>query len=514
MRKIWLLVSALLGLSLLLSAGCEAPPLVATTYRIRLIADGQEQQIETEAATVRALLAEAEVTIGELDRVTPPEISAITEGMTIAVVRVAQETMVITQTVPFERQTMRDSTIPTGESRLLQSGQAGQLERHYRITFENGQESERILVRETMVQPPRDEIRLTGARPQLHNVPITGTLAYLSNHDAWVMRGSSFQRQRLTYVGDLDGRVFSLSPDGRQLLFTRASTSTEQLNSLWLVPTTVAAPDAVPLSVPDLLWADWAPDGQTIAWSTAETTEQTPGWRGNNDLWYARLIDGSTLAARRRILEPTPGGGYGWWGTRFLWSPAGTHLAYSQPESVGVVELATASRSALLRFPAFRSYSSWAWNPAMTWSPDGAFLATVAHGDDGAADPEESPIFNLVALESSGAYSATLAVETGMWAAPQYAPDGQSVLFGRAIIPYQSANSRYTLHLIDRDGSGQRPLYRAEGDSGLEIPIWVWAPDGKAIAFIEMGDVRVLDVDTAGLDILTAEGGVTLVVWR
>ena len=52
-------------------------------------------------------------------------------------------------------------------------------------------------------------------------MPITGTLAYLSNQDAWVIRGSSFQVRRLTNLGDLDGRVFALSPDGAYLLFTR-----------------------------------------------------------------------------------------------------------------------------------------------------------------------------------------------------------------------------------------------------------------------------------------------------
>lgn len=517
-RRARYLVAGALGPVLLLAlawlVGCTPPPLVVPRYRVVLVADTQERTIDTTATTVKDLLAEAGVALGELDRVTPPEVAALTDGMTIRVVRVVQTTMVTTQTVPFERQVVRDATVEAGTSRLLQAGQPGLLERHYRITSEDGEEIERALIREAMVQTPRDEIRLVGTKAQLHNVPITGTLAYLSHQDAWAIRGSSFQRKRLTHLGDLDGRVFALSPDGERLLFTRTSTETEHLNELWLIVTTLASADPLPLGIYDVVWADWAPDGERIAWSTAETTETAPGWRGNNDLWRATLSVQQTPFSRRQILEPEAGGGYGWWGTRYAWAPDGERLAFSHAEGIGIVDMDEAERVTHLRFPPFRTFSSWAWHPAVTWSPDGAFLLGVDHADDGSDKPEESPIFNLIALDSAGAYSATLALEVGMWAAPVASPDGTSTLFGRAVVPYQSATSRYTLHLIDRDGSNQRSLYAGENNSGLEIPEWTWSPDGKAIAFVELGNVYVLPLEAASPEVLTDEGGITQIRWR
>ncbi len=62
-----------------------------------------------------------------------------------------------------------------------------------------------------------------GPTGELDPVQIDGTLAYISNGNAWVMRGVSSNKRLLTTSGDLDNRVFALTPDGRQLLLSRKS---------------------------------------------------------------------------------------------------------------------------------------------------------------------------------------------------------------------------------------------------------------------------------------------------
>ena len=79
------------------------------------------------------------------------------------------------------------------------------------------------------------------------------------------------------------------------------------------------------------------------------------------------------------------------------------------------------------------------------------------------------------------------------------------------MIPYQSATSHYTLHLMDRDGSNQRALPLPTG--GLEIPEWAWSPDGEAVAFVHLGDIFVLDLASGEIESLTNEGNVTLIRW-
>lgn len=511
MERLLVYVAAILTAAVL--AACTPPTLPNLEHTITIVADGERQQLTTGAGSVRQVLGEAGIELGDLDRVSPPEVTTIQDDITITVVRVSQTTKVIAQILPFERQVIRDATIPEGESKLLQSGRSGTIERRYLITFEDHVEIDRILIEERIIDEAQNEVRLIGSKPQLEQIPITGTLAYQSNQDAWLIRDHTFQRRRLTHQGDLDGRVFSLSPDGQLLLFTRAATETDRINDLWIIRTSQASPNPVPLGLTNVLWADWSPDGATLAWTTAEPTDTAPGWRGQNDLWTADLSQQNTLVSRRQILEAEAGGGYGWWGTRYTWAPDGEYLAFSRPESMGVVAISTREQSTLMRFPAFRSYSSWTWNPDITWSPDSNFTSAVVHIPSG-EEPEESPVFNLLSLEAEGAYSGTLAVEVGMWAAPRFSPDGDQILFGRAIVPYQSANSHYTLHLIDRDGSNQRTLYAPDDGTGLEVPVWSWSPDGLMVLLIRFGDLYLLPIDGDAIQPITDEGNVTHVSWR
>ena len=503
---------ALLAVGILLAACTTTLP--AEPNRVTLSVDGKQQIIVTELATVRDLLIAEGITIGDLDRVTPPETAALRDGMTIAVVRVVRLTETISETLPYGRQVLHDATIPEGETRLLQSGQAGVLERAYRITLEDGVEVERTLMQEAITQSPQDEIRLVGTRPNVDTVIITGTLAYLNHQDAWILRGSNRTRRRLTALGDLDGRVFTLSPDATKLLFTRAVTDADHVNELWLISIGEADPEPIPLDVSDILWADWHPEGNRIAWTTAEVVEAAPGWRGLNDLWTAILSLQNALISRREVLRAEGGGGYGWWGTRYAWSPTGDALAYSQPDEVGVVVLRDAKRTPLLTFPAYRTYSSWAWNPAIAWSPDGNFIASVVHAPSpNIADPEESPVFNVWQIAATGEYSAAMASETGMWATPSFAPDGSTLLFGRALVPYRSDTSPHRLCLIDRDGSDQR-CFDALDETGIELPSWHWSPDGDVIAFIQLGDIYLLSPTDGNIIPLVDAGGITQVDWR
>ncbi len=510
---VWLMASA--AVLVVLLGACATTPPVVEPNRVTLVVDGERRLIVTELGTVRELLAAEGITLGELDRLTPPETAALRDGMTITIVRVTRQTETVTETLPFGRQIVRDAAIPAGETRLLQSGRAGVLERAYRITLEDGVVVERTLMQEAVTQTPQDEILLLGTRPKVETVIITGTLAYLNNQDAWIVRGSNRARRRLTALGDLDGRVFTLSPDATKLLFTRAVTKTGRLNELWLVRTAEADPNPIPLNVGDVLWAGWHPDGKTIAWTTAEVVEQAPGWRGQNDLWTAQLTAQFTLVSRRKVLAAEAGGGYGWWGTRYAWSPDGEKLAYSQPDAVGVVDVREARRTLLHTFPAYRTYSSWAWNPALAWSPDGHFIATVIHAPSpNIKEPEESPVFDVWQIAATGAYSTEMASETGMWATPLYAPDGKTLLFGRALIPYKSDISAYKLCLSDRDGSNQWCFNAPDATNGIELPFWRWSPDGQAIAFIYLNNIYLLALQDGNVMPLVDDGGITFVDWR
>lgn len=506
----------------LLLAACSVPD---SSRTVTLVADGQMRVLATEALTVRELLAEAGVALDGDDRVEPVEPTFIEDGMIIRVIRVETRIEVQQREIPFGRRTVRDTSIPTGETRLLEGGITGIEELTYRVTVEDGVETGRQLVRQVTVREPRDEVVLIGARGELEPVPITGTVAYLANRNAWVMQTTSPNQRRLTSSGDLDGRVFALSPDGGYLLFTRVPTETgtaAPLNTLWLIETATA--DATPVQlvgIEGVLWANWAPEctgtptgsNCRIAYTTGVRAEGSPGWKAENDLWIAspRAHDGR-LVSRSRVLAPNAA--YGWWGTMYAWAPDGKSLAYARADEVGIVRIANGQQTPLFRFPSYRTYAPWVWTPTVSWSPEGQFIATTLHGPSPTGgEPEDSPVFDVWVLAANGTITAELVSEAGMWAAPTYAPEGDLIAFGHARSPYLSATSGYDLWVMDRDGSDRRRLFPPEGEIGLDYPTIAWGPGGDRLLVVYQGNLYLLTIADGEVRQLTAEGNVTTACW-
>jgi len=236
-RLIWKCGVVILLLLLVLAA-CSVPK------NVTIYLDGKSRVVETEGETVRQVLSEAQVTLGDLDRVEPDLWEGVQHSMEIRVIRVQEEREVKVQKIPFERRVIKDEALEVGESRLMQKGAEGEEEVVYLLTYEDGEEVARKVVARRVVLEPVPEVKLVGAKGLLPSIPINGTIAYISYGNAWMMRHESGQKRPLTVSGDLDGRVFALSPDGTRLLFTRDTGSSSALNSLWMVSTVVVGDEA------------------------------------------------------------------------------------------------------------------------------------------------------------------------------------------------------------------------------------------------------------------------------
>jgi hypothetical protein len=505
---VFLALTLSLSLCLGLAACGDPEPML-----VKLVADGQEQllQVTAEYLTVRDLLDAVGMTLGTRDRVEPDLYAQVVAGMVVTVTRVDETFVTERETLSFSHQTMRSEAVPEGEQRLLQTGANGEIEITYQLTLEDGIEVSRKEVRRDILIEPIDEIALVGVRGELTSVPISGTIVYLSGGNAWLMRESSDLRRNITGSGDLDGRVFALSNDGARLVFTRAIVGDEStsLNSLWMARTSLVGEEPQYLGVAGVIWADWAPNGWQLAYSTAERTGGVPGWKANNDLWLMTLPEeGSGDEAKiEEVLPPTSEIPYAWWGRTYAWSPDGKSLAYAQADEIGTITLADKSAMPVATFPAYRTESQWAWVPTVSWSSDGYLLASVVHeGDFEGLSAEDSPVFGLWVASADGDVEVRLAEEVGMWAAPRWAPGLDGVLvYGQAQSPRNSQDSRYDLFAIDRDGSNVRHLFPPEGLMGLVAPEVAWSPTGDALLLAYEGNLYRLGIQDGRLQQLTSD---------
>jgi hypothetical protein len=517
------LLTALLAISLLVS--CRSPQVTGEDVTIRVIADGKSSNITIPAgSTVTQALQSAGITVGSLDRVDPPPYTVVGNGNSITLTRVKEVFETEQQVIPFERQVVRNESLPDGETRLVQAGVNGQEELTYRRVLENDVEISKSIVKSVTLQEAIPEIMMVGAQSSFAPLPIPGHLVYLAGGNAWIIDTSTANRTALVTTGDLDGRIFELAPNGSYLIFTRKSSkpASQEINTLWAVRTNGGKPFSTGISNV-VHFADWIPGTNSIAYSTVEPRATSPGWQANNDLYRYSISTGE----RRKILDASSGGVYGWWGMTFAFSPEG-RLAYARPDGIGLVDLDGKYLKPLLNITPLNTHSDWAWLPSLTWGADGKTLYFISHAPPPSlVNEEDSPFFDISATSFDNNATVQMVAQTGMFAYPTASPFQSSsrekqyqVAYLQAIFPEQSETSRYRVVVMDRDGSNRRTIFPANDAPGLEPQTLTWAPDaiegqsGDFIAVMYQGNLWLVDSGNGQAYQVTGDGLVTRIDWK
>ena len=518
------LLAILWLLSLL--AGCRSPQLTSADVTINITADGESRSVTVPAgSTVSQALQTAGIQIESLDRAEPPLYAVMNNGDDIQLTRVKEVYETEEQVIPFERQVVRNESLPEGETRLVQAGVNGLQELTYRQVLEDNVEISKSVVKSVILQESVPEIVMIGAQASFAPLPIPGKLVYLAGGNAWIIDTSTANRTPLVTTGDLDGRIFELAPNGSYLIFTRKSTKPpdKEINTLWAVR---AAAGSKPFStsISNVVhFADWIPNTSSIAYSTVEPRATAPGWQANNDLHRYSISTGE----KRKILDASSGGVYGWWGMTFAFSADG-RLAYARPDGIGLVDLDGKYMKPLLDITPLNTHSDWAWLPAITWGADGKTLYFTSHAPPtNLVSEEDSPFFDISATSFENNATMQIAQQTGMFAYPSASPLQSSsrerqyqVAYLQATFPEQSETSRYRVVVMDRDGSNRRIIFPAIDAPGLEPQIPAWAPDpidgqaGDFLAIIYQGNLWLIDSGNGQAYQVTGDGLVTRIDWK
>lgn len=520
---LWL---AVLVVPLLLFA-CSSPQISGDRINIEVEVDGTIQPMSLPSgSTVGEALNQMEIELGALDRVSPPSYTVLSDGAEVSIQRIDERFEIEEIVIPFERQMIRNEALPEGETRLLQPGQNGVQEITYRIVTEDGQEVSRTAVRSEVIQPSVPEIIMMGSQSAYTPLAIEGTLAYVSSGNAWIIEGDTGNRRPIVVSGDLDGRIFKLSPDGRWLLFTRVGDPEEdEINSLWVVSTINSSAQPFDIGGRNIIhFADWIPgEGLSVIYSTAEPSPAAPGWQANNDLIRVDFDPAGVYEEPEVLLEANAGGQYGWWGTTFIWGPNST-LGYARSDAIGGVDLNQGRLEPWLSLTPYQTMGDWAWVPGLSFSSEGGVVFLVWHDQPvGLESPSASPAFSLSALPLEGGPRVDLIARVGMFAYPIASPairlpSGeiyQRLAYLQAITPLESDRSNYRVVVIDRDGSNPVSLFPPEGQPGLspDAQVLVWSPDAQRVAVRYRGDIWIIDVDTGLTHQLTSDGQVQSLDW-
>ena len=514
----------------LLLVGCRSPQLELDNILVQVTADGTTREVEISAgSTAGQALQTAGIQVGNLDKSNPPIYAVLSNGDLVTLIRVREEFTTEEIVIPFEQQIARNESMPDGETRLVQPGTNGLRELTYRVLFENDAEVNRSIVKTVTLREAIPEIVMVGARSAYAPLVVPGKLVYVAGGNAWLMEGTTANRRPLITSGDLDGRIFAISPDRRWLLFSRKSNKPleEEINTLWAVSLSRDNAKPFSLGVKNVVHsAIWTPSSANVAYTTVEPRSTAPGWQANNDI-YKVVIGNGWAGTPQRIVEANSGGVYGWWGMELHYSPAGI-LSYARADEIGLVDQLEGEFRPLLEILPLQTHSDWAWVPGMTWGADSQTIYVVTHAPPpNLVTPEESPFFELTAASTANKSVVEIARQTGMFAFPSSSalrPSGKEksyqIAYLQAIFPEQSETSRYRVIVMDRDGSNQHAVFPPSDAPGLEPQKPVWAPEpiegqvGDFLGIVYQGNLWLVDSSSGQAFQVTGDGLISRVDWK
>jgi len=128
--------------------------IVTRAFNVKVMADGVTREINTTPVTVKEAIALAGFELGEKDIVKTLPVAMVVPEQEIELIRVTQKEMTQDEEMPYQVEKTTDSTLEKGLTKTLKSGKNGVARNTTLVTYYNGQEAKREIVKmETLVQP-------------------------------------------------------------------------------------------------------------------------------------------------------------------------------------------------------------------------------------------------------------------------------------------------------------------------------------------------------------------------
>jgi resuscitation-promoting factor RpfB len=151
-------------------------PLTATDIAVRtpkivtFVHDGRTEKLTTTDTTVGQLLADLSVVVGPEDRLTPSTGAVLRANGTIVLKRISRATITQTAPIPFKVTNQDDSSLKSGQTKVITPGKKGLAEITYAVVYVDGKIVGRTKLKSVVVQAPTSQVRKVGTKESAPNV--------------------------------------------------------------------------------------------------------------------------------------------------------------------------------------------------------------------------------------------------------------------------------------------------------------------------------------------------------
>ena len=295
-------------------------------------------------------------------------------------------------------------------------------------------------------------------------------VVYVDGGDLWLWTEAGGAVE--LYSGETVEKVI-ISPDAEVIAFTTVDSDFTVLG-MWRIYSDgtglqrlVSGADFVSLTTDEdalgaapYLW-QFIPGTHTLAFNTRLIFEG-PGLAIQDDIRHLDLDSGSLST----FLSPGTGG-------NFYYSPDGSQIALTTPESVSLINADGTNRmDDVITFPFVRTASEYAFYPVPVWKPESNAFLVIIPPEDPFADGAFSPAYGYVVTSSGTAtkFGPFLGELSHFEAGEKIAPDGSAIAY------YDSTGSGLELFIADLDGPDTPIDTNVTSFKG-------WAPDASKFIY-------------------------------
>jgi uncharacterized protein YabE (DUF348 family)/3D (Asp-Asp-Asp) domain-containing protein len=129
---------------------------------VQISVDGGKSDLLTTRKNVKGVLEQAGVALGEMDKIKPALEGEVTSGLVIEITRVKEDLTTQRVSIAFATQRRDDETLELGLTKVVQAGVNGIRELKYRVTYENGKKIKSVLVSSKVIKEPVTKIVAYG----------------------------------------------------------------------------------------------------------------------------------------------------------------------------------------------------------------------------------------------------------------------------------------------------------------------------------------------------------------
>ncbi|MDP4160912.1 MAG: G5 domain-containing protein [Bacillota bacterium] len=132
---------------------------------VQMTIDGVTTTKYSPEDNIESFLTAEGIVVNAEDKVTPEKSTKLFDGIKINIVKVEHKTILTKDIVAFRTVTKRDSSLPNTHVQTVQNGSDGEKEVTSDVVYEDGKETSRKILSETVTKKPVDKILVVGTFP-------------------------------------------------------------------------------------------------------------------------------------------------------------------------------------------------------------------------------------------------------------------------------------------------------------------------------------------------------------